>query len=120
MSKDIFKMSKEGKSEYCCNVVRIGEVTPIEGSDFLAQTVINGDSIVVRKDEVKEGVDGYLFRSQNVDDLKRVMRKCIEDGIEGYNELRSKMIEHVESLYSSEAICKLYVNMFNRITDSRI
>lgn len=62
MSKDIFKMSKDGKSEYCCNVVRIGEVTPIEGSDFLVQTVINGDSIVVRKDEVKEG-DLMLYAS---------------------------------------------------------
>lgn len=62
MSKDIFKMSKDGKSEYCCNVVRIGEITPIEGSDFLAQTVINGDSIVVRKDEVKEG-DLMLYAS---------------------------------------------------------
>lgn len=62
MNKDVFKMSDKGKSEYCCNVVRIGEVTPIEGSDFLAQTVINGDSIVVRKDEVKEG-DLMLYAS---------------------------------------------------------
>lgn len=62
MNKDVLKMSDKGKSEYCCNVVRIGEVTPIEGSDFLAQTVINGDSIVVRKDEVKEG-DLMLYAS---------------------------------------------------------
>lgn len=26
--------SKNFKSEYCCTVVQIGEVNPIEGSDF--------------------------------------------------------------------------------------
>lgn len=48
-------MSKEGKSEYCCNVIKIGLVKTIEGSDFLAETLINGQSVVVRKDQVKEG-----------------------------------------------------------------
>lgn len=43
------------KSEYCCTVVKIGAVKPIEGSDFLGQTLVNGLSIVVRKDQVKEG-----------------------------------------------------------------
>lgn len=51
----IFTMSKEGKSEYCCNVVRIGEIKPIEGSDFLGETMVNGQSVVVRKDQVHEG-----------------------------------------------------------------
>ena len=48
-------MSKNGKSEYCCNVVKVGELNPIEGSDFLAQTFIGDASLVVRKDMVKEG-----------------------------------------------------------------
>lgn len=60
--KNLLTMSDNGKSEYCCTVVRIGEVTPIEGSDFLAKTIINGDSIVIRKDEVKEG-DLMLYAS---------------------------------------------------------
>ena len=41
--------------EYCATIVRIGEVKPIEGSDFLAMTLVNGFPIVVRKDQVKEG-----------------------------------------------------------------
>lgn len=49
-----FKMSENGSHEYCCTVVRVGELTPIEGSDFLMQTMVNGNSIVVSKD-VKEG-----------------------------------------------------------------
>lgn len=53
--KNFLSMSENGKSEYCCSVVRIGELTPIEGSDFLAKTNVLGTQIVVRKDMVKEG-----------------------------------------------------------------
>lgn len=59
MSK-IFTMSAEGKSEYCCNVVKIGEIKPIDGSDFLGETMVNGQSVVVRKDQVHEG-DVYFY-----------------------------------------------------------
>lgn len=55
MSNKIFEMSKDGKSEYCIDVVRIGKLIPIEGSDFLAQTYIGDASLVVRKDLVSEG-----------------------------------------------------------------
>ena len=41
--------------EYCATIVQIGEVKPIEDSDFLAMTLVNGFPIVVRKDQVKEG-----------------------------------------------------------------
>ena len=51
----IFTSSKSISHEYCATIVRIGELKPVEGSDFLAQTLVNGLSIVVRKDEVHEG-----------------------------------------------------------------
>ena len=41
--------------EYSAVVVRIGELVPVVGSDFLATTIVSGFPIVVRKDEVKEG-----------------------------------------------------------------
>jgi hypothetical protein len=41
--------------EYCATIVKIGELKPIEGSDFLSVTLVNGFPIVVRKDQVKEG-----------------------------------------------------------------
>lgn len=63
MSKNIFEMSKDGNSEYCINVVRIGELIPIEGSDFLAQTFIGDASLVVRKDNVSQGQ--LLFYASN-------------------------------------------------------
>ena len=54
-TNNIFTSSPEMKSEYCAQVVRIGELKPIEGSDFLAQTIVSGTSMVVRKDEFKTG-----------------------------------------------------------------
>ena len=54
--KHIFTQSKHFKKEYSCDIVRIGKIIPVEGSDFLAKTEIYpGMPIVVRKDEVKEG-----------------------------------------------------------------
>ena len=51
----VFTKSENFKSEYSCAVVRIGKLTPIEGSDFLAKTDIFGVQIIVRKDHTKEG-----------------------------------------------------------------
>ena len=51
----VFTKSEGFKSEYSCAVVRIGKLTPIENSDFLAKTDIFGVQIVVRKDQTKEG-----------------------------------------------------------------
>lgn len=51
----MFKKSENYKQEYCAQVVKIGELIPIENSDFLARTVINGFNVVVGKNDVKEG-----------------------------------------------------------------
>ena len=53
--RNVFTKSDDFKSEYSCAVVRVGELTPIEGSDFLARTDIFGTQIVVRKDLVNTG-----------------------------------------------------------------
>ena len=53
--KDIFTKSIFMSREYCCSVVRIGDVVPVEGSDFLGKTIVDGFQIVVRKDKVKKG-----------------------------------------------------------------
>lgn len=53
--KKIFTLSENAKLEYSCTVVQIGDIKPIEGSDFLAQTLVNGNPVVIRKDMIKEG-----------------------------------------------------------------
>ena len=60
---NVLSKSDSFKSEYCCSVVRIGELTPIEGSDFLAKTNVLGTQIVVRKDQVHEG--DVMFYASN-------------------------------------------------------
>ena len=57
LTYDMNKLIKSSKfqQEYCCTVVRIGELHPIENSNYLATTLVNRIQIVVRKDEVKTG-----------------------------------------------------------------
>ena len=63
MANKILSSSDSMKSEYCCSVVKIGELKPIEGSDFLAETIVRGTQIVVRKDQVHEG--DIMFYAEN-------------------------------------------------------
>lgn len=53
--KRLFTASEGMKQEYCAEIVRIGEMKPIENSDFLVQTMVDGFSIVVSKGEFTEG-----------------------------------------------------------------
>lgn len=52
--KKIFTLSEKASLEYSAAICRIGEVKPIKGSEFLGQTIVFGQSLVVRKDEMKE------------------------------------------------------------------
>ena len=52
----LFTLSEKGKSgEYTASIVRVHNLRPIEGSDFLVLAEAAGEDVVVRKDEVKEG-----------------------------------------------------------------
>lgn len=55
MKQKIFTQSSNIKHEYCCTIVKIGELKPIEGKDKIVSTIVNGFSMVVRKDQVHEG-----------------------------------------------------------------
>lgn len=52
---DFLSSSEHISHEYCCTVVRIGEIKPVAGTDFLGKTLVNGFQVVVRKDAVREG-----------------------------------------------------------------
>lgn len=47
--------NKNFKEEYCASVVKIGEVMPIEGKDRIVKTLVNGQSIVIGKQDFKPG-----------------------------------------------------------------
>ena len=59
----IFTQSSTIRHEYCCSIVQIGELKPIEGKDKIVSTMVNGFSMVVRKDQVKEG--DIMFYAMN-------------------------------------------------------
>jgi len=69
MANNIFKKSDSFKSEYCCSIIKVGEVKPIEGKDKIGYTLVNGETIVVRKDMVKEG--DVLFYASNETQLDK-------------------------------------------------
>lgn len=69
MANNIFKKSEKFSSEYCCSIVKIGEVKPIDGKDKIGYTLVNGETIVVRKDQVKEG--DILFYASNETQLDK-------------------------------------------------
>lgn len=69
MPKNILTKSEKFVSEYCCSIVSINEIKPIEGKDKIGYTLVNGETIVVRKDQVKEG--DILFYASNETQLNK-------------------------------------------------
>lgn len=65
-NEKIFSSSDNIKKEYCAQIVRIGEMIPIEGSDFLSQVTVSGTSMVVRKDEFKTGDYAIYCKNETV------------------------------------------------------
>lgn len=53
--KTTLTSSENISHEYCCTIVKIGEIKPIEGADKIVQTEVEGRTIVIGKDEVNEG-----------------------------------------------------------------
>jgi len=73
--KQIFSKSEHFKAEYACELVRIGEILPIEGADAIAKTEIKPNMpIVVRKDDVHTGDLMFYadMETQLCDDFLRI------------------------------------------------
>ena len=65
----MFGKSENFKEEYCCSIIRVGEIKPIVGKDKIGFTLVNGESIVIRKDQVKEG--DILIYASNESELNK-------------------------------------------------
>ena len=68
MGKNIFSKSDKFTSEYCCSIIKIGEVKPIEGKDKIGYTLVNGETIVISK-ELLPGT--ILFYASNETQLHK-------------------------------------------------
>ena len=123
-AKKLFTMSPEGKSEYCCNVVKIGEVKPIENSDFLGQVMIYDKSIVVRKDQVREGM--LMFYAANETQINEVFLSknnlfdldCYEKNV-SFNNVKN-IVSDIDVLKKQVKTCKNDKNRFNKLVNNTI
>lgn len=67
------------------------------------------------KDEVIEDVNGYFFKSEDVQDLKRQMKYCVQNFHNDYETLYDKMKEYTDMHNSNAAISRKYLQMFNSV-----
>ena len=66
--------------------------------------------------EILDGETGFLFESDNVQDLKRVMLKAINNNRKDYQLMKQKLAEYVDKEYSGQKILKKYISMFEGIS----
>ncbi|MDE5888686.1 MAG: hypothetical protein K2H20_01560, partial [Bacilli bacterium] len=102
MKNNILTASPEMKSEYCAQVVKIGELKPIEGSDYLAQTLVSGISMVVRKDEFKTG--DYAIYCKNETALNKDFLS-VNNLYEQHEYMRNSNKDYVTSLKEQWQSC---------------
>lgn len=115
----MFTKSENFKQEYCAQIVKVGEFMPIENSDFLVRTVINGFNVVVGKNDVKEGqimVYAKLETELNAEFLS------VNNQFELSERSLNKNYEEVEALMNEgkEDEAKKLVGYFNRYGRVRI
>lgn len=68
------------RDEYCATILRIGEIHPIEGADKIVKIFANGNSVVVGKNEFKEGdVAVYVSVECTIHELFLHLNSMFED-----------------------------------------
>lgn len=64
--------------------------------------------------DVKDGYNGYVFENENVDDLVKVLKKCLETDNK-YKLLCKNVDEFIENKYSQQYIIDLYKKMIDKV-----
>ena len=67
------------------------------------------------KEEVADGINGFIFQSENVEALADVMRKCIEMTSSDYSNLLMSVSCFIENNYSKAKIRDSYIEMFDKV-----
>lgn len=67
------------------------------------------------KDEVLDHVNGYIFKSESIEDLKDKMKIAINDFNSDYEDLSNKVKEFNFRNYSNLSISKKYLQMFENV-----
>ncbi|MCF0048469.1 glycosyltransferase [Dyadobacter sp. LJ53] len=70
------------------------------------------------RDEIVEGVNGYLFDSSDVKNLEKLMIERLEKHDNEYDNLKIRMRKLIEKRYSNAGLAQNYISMFNQVIDS--
>ena|ERR1022692_551800 len=71
------------------------------------------------KDEIEEGVNGFLFKPGNVKDLERVLIRVLNEHDKEYDALLKKMNNRTLSHYSMGKLNSQYIEMFRDVVDKK-
>lgn len=66
--ENLFTQSEEMSHEYCCTIVRIEDIIPIEGARTVAQTEVNGRTIVVGNNTKKGDIMFYCSNQSQLNE----------------------------------------------------
>lgn len=69
-------------------------------------------------DEIINNETGYLFESENVEDLTKVISRAIDTHNQNYRRLKQNLAKYVKNRYSDEEIKNKYISMFETIIGS--
>ena len=67
------------------------------------------------KEEVCDGINGYIFESNNIDSLKNALRRCISMTPDQYSSLVNSTKDYINTNYSAKAIKNMYLEMFEKV-----
>lgn len=70
-------------------------------------------------DDIKNGYNGYVFKSDDVNDLARVMKYCIDTYPSEYKKMVHNVEQFVEKKYAIEKIVDKYLRMFNFVMNNQ-
>lgn len=111
--KNIFTKSENFKQEYSATIVKVGELRDIENSDNLKQAIIDGFSVVVNKNDVKEG--DYMIYCKNETELNKnflSVNNMYEIGCRELNANASEVCNLIAE--GKEDVAKKMVGYFNK------
>lgn len=82
---------------------------------FYYHTPIIATNLPGFSDEISEGINGFLFQNEDVDDLVRVMEEAVNRSQDEYNKLKNSMQHYTELHYSPWQIASKYIDMFKAV-----
>lgn len=121
--ENLFTLSEKGASgEYTASIVRVRNLRPIEGSDFLVLAEAAGEDVVVRKDEVHEGDIMVYCRIETVLDPSFLSANNLFDVSNYFRNSNSAEYERVLEESGKDEARKLcgYFNKHGRVRIARL